>query len=56
VSSTLSHEAYAQTQILNLMSEQPLSVVQTASVLGYSLLPMVALSGISVLLSLMSDT
>eukprot|EP00048_Salpingoeca_helianthica_P016601 m.233207 g.233207 ORF g.233207 m.233207 type:complete len:265 (+) comp19016_c0_seq1:105-899(+) len=38
--------------ILNLMSEQPLSVVQTASVLGYSLLPMVALSSISILLSL----
>lgn len=38
--------------VLSLMSDVPLSMGRTASVLGYSLLPMVALSSISILLSL----
>eukprot|EP00045_Choanoeca_perplexa_P018359 m.288972 g.288972 ORF g.288972 m.288972 type:complete len:215 (-) comp17791_c0_seq5:340-984(-) len=38
--------------VLNLMSDVPLSISTTASVLGYSLLPMVALSVISILLNL----
>eukprot|EP00730_Choanoeca_flexa_P016205 TRINITY_DN7611_c0_g1_i1.p1 TRINITY_DN7611_c0_g1~~TRINITY_DN7611_c0_g1_i1.p1 ORF type:complete len:221 (+),score=35.48 TRINITY_DN7611_c0_g1_i1:113-775(+) len=38
--------------VLNLMSDSPLSISATASVLGYSLLPMVALSSISILLNL----
>ncbi|EDQ88995.1 uncharacterized protein MONBRDRAFT_32572 [Monosiga brevicollis MX1] len=38
--------------VLRLMSEHTLSLSTTASVLGYSLLPMVALSSISILLNL----
>lgn len=33
--------------VLNLMSEQGLDIWRTASVLGYSLLPLVGLSGVS---------
>ena len=42
--------------LLNLMSppETPITVLCTASVLGYSLLPMVLLAGVSVLFSLNS--
>lgn len=42
--------------LLNLMSpaETPITILCTASVLGYSLLPMVLLAGISVLFNLNS--
>jgi hypothetical protein len=44
--------ASSSRQILGMMSDTSLSIAQTTSVLGYSLLPMVALSSLAILLNL----